>query len=268
MRKLVSRGFFFKSKTPTPVPQAADTQPVQVPEPFPSISPYILKCRDEVYGRREPLPPKTDNKLTVFLEPEGVLFQTYIPHITEGYLTEPTQAIDFYFELQTDENLFVNIYMRPDYELVLDYLRKNTETVLYTYTDRVFMEKVIETIGKEKFDFIEFRYFQNACGLLDIPDEEIMELVKIINMMNRGMDRSVLVDCRPIGFLPQPANTLPVMEYNILKDGSDDVEERDSLKNLLSDLQVLSGVKDVRPYLKDRFDIESILKELNLDENK
>lgn len=44
------------------------------------------------------LEDKRDDKLTVFLEIDSVLFNTYIPHPSEGFFTKPNKDPDFFFE--------------------------------------------------------------------------------------------------------------------------------------------------------------------------
>lgn len=54
---------------------------------------------DETLTSRKPLPDKEDKKLTVFLEPDNLLFKVMSPDIMEGFILYPNKECDFYFPL-------------------------------------------------------------------------------------------------------------------------------------------------------------------------
>ena len=49
-------------------------------EPKIDLEKKYREIHADVQKKMKPLPPKMDDKLTVFLEPEGLLFYSFIPH--------------------------------------------------------------------------------------------------------------------------------------------------------------------------------------------
>ena len=257
LTRLVRRSFFFRSKKAkeTEVAKEEDHAPKE------SLIALIESAKEETLATRKALPPKKDDRLTVFLDIEGVLLHSYIPHFTEGYLNQPKRAHDYYFEMQTDEQLFVNVYMRTNYDRFLDYLKENTETILFTYNNQEFTEKLMETVGREKFDFIEHRFYQDDCSMLEKQDEDLCELFKTIDGFGRDLDRSVIIDHRPLSFIAHPNNGVMISEF----DGGWTIEEdKNDLKELEETLVTLEKLPSVKETLKKRYNLEKFLRELNI----
>jgi len=261
MARVLRRSFFsgWRNKKP-----AEDLKPPGFTETsFEQLNPIVQSLKFETESRRVPLPDKTNNLLTVFLELDGVLFNVYTPHISEGFFTKPAKKVDFYFDLMTeDERYSIFIYMRPHYQEFLEYLSKNTETVLYTFGEKVFMDRIMEGIGKEHFDFIQHRLYQEDCGRIKSDEDSLDELSKVISGLNRDLKQSVLLDSRPLSFLSEPNNALPIAEYLAAEDEDDD---DDHLLRVIDTLERLKREPDVRFKLKDEFKIEETLKEINFN---
>ena len=68
--------------------------------------------------QRSVLPDKKTKKNTIFLELEGVLYESYTPHINEGYLYLPDRKFDRYFEITNPmKQLFlIHVYLRPGWK--------------------------------------------------------------------------------------------------------------------------------------------------------
>jgi RNA polymerase II subunit A small phosphatase-like protein len=260
IRRTLKRAFFsgWRGKKP------ADQKPSGFEETsYEQLNPLVQTLKLETESRRAPLPDKTNDLLTVFLELDGVLFNVYTPHISEGFFTKPAKMVDFYFDLMTeDERYSIFIYLRPHYKEFLEYLRKNTETVLYTCSENVFMERILEGIGKEHFNFIEHKLYQEECGRIKSDEDNLDELSKVISGLNRDLKRSLLIDSRPLSFLSEPNNALPISEYLAAEDEYDD---DDQLLRMIEVLESLKKVPDVRFQLRDKLKIEDTLKEINFN---
>lgn len=228
--------------------------------PAPDFSSPLAALKKELANRR-PLPPKADQKLTVFLELEGVLFHTYVPHKTEAYFNKPVRPMDFEFDVTIgDENVPVMLYLRPNWQAFLDYLRVNCETVIYTSLQDYYLQKAMEVIGRKQFDFIAANYSQEDCGVLKSEFDGLEELSKVLEGLGRDPKRSVLVDHNALNFLAQPANSIPVLEY----DPSTDQKQSDpSLGQVIETLREISGEEDVRTRLDAKFALAKIVSELN-----
>lgn len=54
---------------------------------------------EEVIQRRAPLPNKTTDKMTVFLEPDNFLWRILSPDKVEGFIQYPGKKCDLYFNM-------------------------------------------------------------------------------------------------------------------------------------------------------------------------
>lgn len=228
--------------------------------PPPSAIPAIQALRTELANRRQ-LPPKNDNKLTVFLEVEGVLFHTWVPHKTEAYFNKPYRNSDFEFDTKIgDEDVPVLLYLRPGWQQFLNFLHSNCETIIYTTLQEEYWQKVSEIIGKERFSFVNGVYCQEDCGILSSEFDGLEELSKLIDGLGRDLRRSVLLDHQPFSFIPQPSNVIPIEEYN----AANDRQMTDSyLYDTTDTLKELFKVPDVRSFLREKYGLEGMVSEFN-----
>lgn len=226
----------------------------------PSSIPALQALRRELANRRQLL-PKIDQKLTVFLEVEGVLFHTWVPHKTEAYFNKPYRNSDFEFEATIgDEEVPVLLYLRPGWQQFLSFLKANCETVLYTSLQEEYWQKVSEIIGQGRFSLFRGTYFQEDCGILSSEYDGFEELSKLIEGLGRQPARSVLVDHHPFAFIPQPSNVIPIEEYN----PANDRQMTDNhLFDVISTLESLLPLPDVRAHLRERFGLETMVEEFN-----
>ena len=257
LTKLIRRSFFFGSKKGNEKKVVKQDKQISK-DPLTNL---IEFAKQDTLATRKALPPKKDDKLTVFLELEGVLLHSYIPHFTEGYLNQPKRPYDFYFEMQTDEQLFVNVYMRENYKRFLDYLKENTETILFTYNNQIFMDHLINAIGQEQFDFIEHRFYQDDCSLLEKEDEDLCELFKTIDGFGRDLNRSIIIDHRPLSFIAHPNNGVLINEFDGGWEAEEDKNDLNELRDTIMHLGKLSSVQEI---LKNQYKLEEFLRELNI----
>ena len=253
-RYLIKRSFF--NKKPKPELQEHEN------EILTSIKPIIDNMIDETLSTRIPLIPKSDNKPTMFLEIEGVLFNCYSPHPTEGYITRPNKVEDFSIDLVTKE-YYENylIYMRPHYQEFINYIEKNFEVILFTFCREEFAIKLFETINTVNWDFLKFKLFQDSCSHIQSKEDGLNDLTKVLQGFNRDLNSSFLIDTRPIAFIAQPNNSIPVSEYNCVQDTNN---KDKTLLEIINFLEEIKDSKDIPTILKNKFKIESVLREINL----
>jgi len=93
--------------------------------------------------------------------------------------------------------------------------------------------------------------YQNACYVFEIPDEDILHLIKDVSRFkNRDIRRTILLDTKPTNFMMTPENALPVFEYT----AEYAQKEKDShLLSIIEELKELHDLEDVRPALKERY---------------
>jgi hypothetical protein len=225
-------------------------------EPIPAIT----NLRKEL-AFRKPFPPKTDNKLTVFLEPEGVLFASFTPHPFESYYNKPLRPYEYDFEIPVDgEASHALMYMRPHWRLLTQFLRDHCETYFYSTCEGYYLDKVIEAVGSQEFDFVKGILTQEDCGVIRSEFDGVEELSKVISGLGRPLERAILIDHNPLCLLSEPENAVPVMEYS----PSEDRYMTDAkLLELIEVLKALVDLPDVRPTLQTRYGMSEMVSELN-----
>ena len=238
-------------------------EPIEV-ENSQKLTNIFSSVKKKTIENRKNLPKKTSSKkLTIFLELEGIIYQSFLPHFNEGYIYQPKRKYDEYIEFKektTNEIFLINLYLRPYYKEFLKYLSENTETILYTYTKKFYTDEIIKKLGEENFDFIKNRFYQEDCGVLKVEEDGLDDLVKIIDGNNRDMKNTLIIDNRFASQFFQPNNYFFVENYN----ANLDLEKNDdSLKLAIDILKVLNKSEDVREVLKDLFEIEKIMEESN-----
>lgn len=256
----LSRGFFKFNKEPAKqgpfLPNENSGTGIMVSQPVPAIT----TLRKEL-AFRKPLPPKTDNKLTVFLEPEGILFSSFVPHPFETYYNKPTRPHEFDFEMPVDgEPSHALLYMRPHWKLLTQFLRDHCETYFYSSCEGYYLEKVMEAVGPQELDFVKGVLTQDDCGLVKSEADGIEELSKVITGLGRPLERAVLIDHNALCFLSEPENGIPIMEY---VPNEDPYQADEKLVELVELLKSLVDLPDVRPALEARYGMNDMVSELN-----
>ena len=97
------------------------------------------------------IPPKSmkdSDKLTVAIEMDEVLLYVFAPDEHEAYLSQPIMDYDFCVYYQ-DYDIYLNIYKRPYLKEFLEYLKQNTEPVLYTKGVKSYVDLVLKLVDPE-----------------------------------------------------------------------------------------------------------------------
>ena len=118
--------------------------------------------------------------LTLFIELDDVFLHTFLCDENFGYMANPN-AKDPEHEFTIEERRQpVLVYIRDHMDDFLTYLRESKpfiETILYTNSEPIYADRVLSIIdpAREIFDHV---LYQNACYVLEKPDEDILALVK------------------------------------------------------------------------------------------
>ena len=81
------------------------------------------------------------------------------------------------------------------------------------------------------------RLYQNACYLFEIPEEDVLFVIKDISRFkNRNIKRSVLIDPKPQNFMMTPDNTIPIQSYTAEDLGAGKIED-DTLLSLIDQIE-------------------------------
>lgn len=180
----------------------------------------------------------------------------YYPDEFEGYLNQPMRDHDYYIDLP-EYNTFLNIYMRQGYKEFFEYLKENTEAVIFSTGSKQYVDAVMNILDPN-YEIFKHRLYQTSCNLVDYKDEDLTEFVKDLDSLNRNLNRTVLIDTKPFSFWCNPDSCIPIKPYN--GNGLEDTE----LGIITQILTNLEDSPDVRFDLAESYGIRDTLKESNL----
>lgn len=116
-----------------------------------------------------------------------------------------------------------------------------------------------------KAEIFEQRLFQNACYIFEKRDEDIFYMIKDISRFKatRDLRRAVMLDPNPLNFMLNPENGLPFVPYTAeLHTAGTDKDEY--LLGMMDQILDLQQQADVRPYLKEQYNVRQLLKNAKL----
>ena len=122
---------------------------------------------------------------------------------------------------------------------------------------QAYSDKVLDQVDKERVIF-PHRLYQESCNKLEYAKEDLKELVKDLEWLDRDMKRTLLLDTKPLAFWCNPDNGMPVKPF---RGGSLDEQELSEVVRLL---RTLKDQEDIRPELKKRFFLRDCLRESNM----
>jgi len=227
-------------------------------EDFPSLGPIIenIRLQNDIRERVLPERDPSDKKLTVCFEMDETFLHTFYPDEVEAYLYQPSRKHDYTFDFEEAQTA-VDIYLRPGWQELFEYLEHNTEAVIFSRGNQVYVDKVMDIIDPSRKTF-KYRIYQDSCNLVEVETENINELVKDLKLLDRDLSRTVLVDTDPFSFWMYPNNCLPIEPF------SPDLVGDNKLKEIITKLESLNNADDVRLDLASDFAIERALKESRL----
>lgn len=120
-----------------------------------------------------------------------------------------------------------------------------------------YADRVLDLVDEDRSIF-PHRLYQDSCSKLEYSKEDLKELVKDLDWLDRDLKRTLLLDTKPLAFWCNPDNCLPVKPF---RGGSLDEKELSEVVNLL---RTLKDQEDVRPELIKRFFLRDCLRESNM----
>jgi TFIIF-interacting CTD phosphatase-like protein len=116
-----------------------------------------------------------------------------------------------------------------------------------------------------KREIFEHRLYQNACYVFEKKDEDIFYMIKDITRFKatRDMKRSILIDPNPLNFMLAPENGLPFVGYNAEMDTTESSKD-EYLIGMMEIIKEVAQQSDVRPYLKENYNVRQVLKNSKL----
>ena len=168
---------------------------------------FIIKKIIADNSKKQPLlPPKSAkyaDKKTLVLEIDETLLFTFFPDEHEGYLMAPARDYDIYLDLP-EHNTFLSIYLRNHLKEFLAYIGENFEPILFCNGVKVYVDKLMDIIDKDKI-FVH-RLYQDSCDRIFDADENLNELTKDLQKLNRDLSQTILIDARAFNLWCYPDN--------------------------------------------------------------
>eukprot|EP00540_Astrosyne_radiata_P005236 CAMPEP_0116846440 /NCGR_PEP_ID=MMETSP0418-20121206/13834_1 /TAXON_ID=1158023 /ORGANISM="Astrosyne radiata, Strain 13vi08-1A" /LENGTH=273 /DNA_ID=CAMNT_0004477683 /DNA_START=223 /DNA_END=1044 /DNA_ORIENTATION=+ len=153
------------------------------------------------------------------------------------------------FKLTLPDGDVAHVHKRPHLHEFLERVSSLYETHVFTAATQVYAKPVLDYLDPTSTIFTK-RWYRDSCT----PNGQAF--VKNLEIMQKEMNRIVLVDNNPLSFLANPSNGILVSSfYNNPNDST--------LLAVLGLLEELDGVPDVRPTLNARFRLKAALQEMS-----
>ncbi|KAH9251028.1 hypothetical protein BASA81_011088 [Batrachochytrium salamandrivorans] len=236
------------NNSPTPIPMEVDLiMDTEVMEEDPRLL-FLPVVGYTLPGQL----PEDDGKLTVVLDLDETLIHSKLPRSNE-YRQEEDRPVGEtgeeypdYFEANVFSETF-RVHRRPGLDQFLAEASKRYELVCFTAGIEAYAKVLMDEIDPEN-KYFRHRLYRNHCV------EVGGSFVKDLSVLNRPMERCVLVDNNAFSFLFQLGNGIPVSSFY------DNAQDR-ALDTLLAFLGNLQEHCDVREHLKQVFSLEALLGE-------
>ncbi|KAF9087930.1 hypothetical protein BGX27_002835 [Mortierella sp. AM989] len=160
--------------------------------------------------------------------------------------TRPLDSPDIIFPVEyNNETWEVYGRIRPGMQEFLEKTSAKFEVITFTASQECYAEALLKIIDPEK-KYIKHRYYRDSC----IP--VFGNYIKDLRILNRDLSKVVIIDNSPQAFGYQISNGVPIDSWY------DDKSDRE-LSKVMSFLETLEGVEDVRPRIDEQFKLQERL---------
>merc|ERR1712000_238483 len=165
---------------------------------------------------------------------------------------EPIADADFNFPVVFNDITYaVYVRQRPRYKEFLRKVAPLFEVVVFTASQQVYADALLHLLDPTG-ELIEHRLFRDAC--VNVAGN----YVKDLSVLGRDLSKTIIVDNSPQTFGFQIDNGIPIESWF---DDRDD----DELMQLFPLLQRLAVAEDVRPVLRETFDLNGLVEQRRAD---
>lgn len=111
---------------------------------------------------------------------------------------------------KTTDTIFV--HLRPHVVPFLQSLTQSYECHVFTAAQKDYADAVLDRLCEMAGTQFEGRWFRDSCTALD-PDDANSQFAKDLNVLQRPLERVILVDNNPYSAILQPDNLLEVSDF-------------------------------------------------------
>jgi RNA polymerase II subunit A small phosphatase-like protein len=175
------------------------------------------------------LSPKTCQKKTLVLDLDETL-------VHSQFLPFPIKS-DAILKINIQEQVQdIHVLIRPGVQTFLQRLSKLYEIVIFTASVSKYADPLLDILDKD--NYCSFRLFREHCTMIGVT------FIKDLNKLGRDLKDVIIVDNSPLSYSFNKENGIPILTWFSDKNDKE-------LLNLIPILEFLSGVNDVREYIKD-----------------
>ena len=188
------------------------------------------------------LPPKSPHAppLTLALDLDETLVHCSIAPLSSPSLTFPVTF--------NGVNYHVYVRLRPHLLTFLRALKGQFEVLIFTASQQVYADTLLDLLDPKR-ELIEHRVFRDSCVCVE------GNYLKDLHVLGRELSSVVIVDNSVQAFGYQLDNGIPIESWY------EDQNDRELL-DLLTFLTQVREQKDVRPFLRDYFNLSTFVKSL------
>lgn len=191
-----------------------------------------------------------------FFSPHAAKLAHQLPHnhaSSWNYSTSSSQKRVESFRFTLPDGDVVHVNKRPHLELFLEQVCSRFETHVFTAAMQVYAQPVLDHLDPNGTLFAK-KWYRESCLYRDGA------YVKDLSVIDKPLERMVLVDNNPLSFLTHPENG--VLVNNFYNDPDDT-----TLYAVLDLLDELDQSRDVRPLLTRRFGLAQALEQVGSDDD-
>ena len=189
-----------------------------------------------------------NNKKTLILDLDETLIHSDMDFLskTKNYDVK----LEIFDELE-NQNEPLPLFLRPGLLEFLEFASKNFELVVYTASEKIYADAIINYIEKDK-KYFSMRLYRNSCIFIE-PGLFIKDLR--IFTPYRKMEDIILVDNSLFAFCNQLNNGILITSF--FEDKTDNF-----LQNLEGYLEMIKNVNDIREINKQSFQFEEYKRDI------
>ena len=188
---------------------------------------------------------KNSNKKLLILDLDETLIHSDVDRLLDQKKTKYDAVLNF-FDSDDQQNTELPILLRPGLFEFLDYASENFDLVIFTASEKLYADKIIDYIEKDK-KYFKMRLYREHCIFIE-PGLYIKNL-NIFKPYKKIKD-IIIVDNSLFSFANQLNNGILVTSFF-------DDENDSFLISLKEYLNMIKDVKDFREINKENFQFES-----------